>query len=567
MRFKKIVALCLSLALVLLCGISTAMADEETSTAPGGSGTPEPPQVTVTGVNVTGTEYFELGVKVKTSSFQSVGLTLAYNTKVLQPVTWNDGSDVTVSGASWNDPTVLMTKGADQLSGKPALAYQPEAAEGSDAYAYVYLGANALQYTALESEDGEQVVTLRFLRLKNSDDTLKTVTMGASDDHSNTVELAPVEIAEDSIAGYQAIVSTNADTYYTQGPSNDPTSDWHVTFGEVTTGPGIGTTTTPGSSGDYAITFFDWDGRVIDAIAAEQNAAAAVSGFESNYATRLQKAGYEFDGWLVVYENNDGEGLKTKGGTLTSNKEKLPASTSDLANLEDLSLYVKDDAPYKSVLLQAAYYAVPGKVNNGNAAGVNADFNHPDARYQLVEQTYYQYGSTDGVSLGQYAVRCKVQRASALRADEPVIMALVYLASGEYLTERVDLENTDNTEFEIVVPRGVTSVAYQVLDVYEQTNWTLSVSRSEELRPKQADILREGAFALIVDEAITGTLTTGGSSVNLACFTDSGLTGVTAGNLNAKKQALVNATAAKNTGKPQSEWVALTRTEAQNALR
>ena len=120
MSLKKIIAISLSLALMLLCGMPTVLADGETETGPE---LPAVPQVTVTGVNVENTEYFELGVKVTAGSFQSVGLILGYDTKTLVPVNWQDGSAVNVSGSGWDAPTVLMTKGADGLSGKAWLAY------------------------------------------------------------------------------------------------------------------------------------------------------------------------------------------------------------------------------------------------------------------------------------------------------------------------------------------------------------------------------------------------------------------------------------------------------------
>lgn len=546
-------------------------------------GLPERPEVTAVGNLVTNdggkthTGYFELSLRVSAKAFQSAGVVLTYDSTVLHPVDWQStGKRVELEKRnSWDTAAVAHTKGADGLSGKPALTYAEYTTVDGEAVAtgkaYLYLGADALEYTPL---DNELVVTVRFEVEKGEDGSLLAIDMpeaGVSRP-SYTVELTKAAgVLNGSVPGVSLMTSagpgedssSQEPVFYTS--ADDP--DYTVTFVRED-GPSINK---GGSvvSGDYAITFFDWDGRVIDAIAAPEDAADVVASWEQHTAIQARlgnKPGYEFDRWLVVYEDNDGEGLHTAGGTFTSNDAALAAGNPDVADLSNISGYVSPKDPdSKSVLLQACYKAT-ADINNGNPDGVATDKNHPDARYKLVEQSYYQYGSTDGAASGQYAVRCKVQRESVLRAEQPVVMALVYLSSGEYLTERVDLENTDNTEFEIVVPRGTASVAYQVLDISGQTNWTLSVSRSEELRPNQATILREGAFALIVDEARTGTLTTGGSSVNLACFKDSGLTGVNAGNMSAKKQALATATAAKNTGKPQNEWVPLTRAEAQAAI-
>lgn len=562
------------------------------------------PEVMISGVKVTedGTEtgkatgYLEVSLEVQAENFQTAGVVLSYDTGVLTLVDWKDPAEAPELTENWT--TVIPSKGADRFSGKPALGRLEESGEagteeGAGARGYLYLGADSLRYQDLSTE-AERLVTVRFQIKKDAEgDYLPVNVPGAGESLTNpnkTLCLAPEGVAEEAIPGAQVMLSVGVpeeevtdgselnpiegyvQKYYAWRSTESKYAENDETACKVSFRVGPGKSINTGGEeivggGGKAITFFDWDGRAIDAVSADDgNAAAVIEAWEDAHEDRLtNKPGYAFDCWLVVYENNDGKGLVTKNETFTSNDEKLDRTNPDIS--EDIAKPSELFKDGNSVFLQAAYYAVPGEVNGGNADGVDTDKNHPDSRYKLVEQTYYQYGSTDGNSLGQYAVRCKVQRESVLRANQPVIMALVYLSSGEYLTERVDLENTDSTEFEIVVPRGTESVAYQVLDAYGQTNWTLSVSRSEELRPTKSTILKEGAFALIVDEARTGVLTTTSSSVNLACFNDSGLTGVSAGNLSAKKQALVTATATKNTGKPQSEWETLTRTEAQNALK
>lgn len=536
MSLKKMIAICLTLALMLVCGMPGVQAEGEAEPAAG-----EVPRVTVTGVTVTGTEYFELGVKVKTETFQSVGLVLGYDTEVLQPVNWRDGGAVTVSGSGWESPTVLMTKGLDGLSGKPGLAYHAS----GDTYAYVYVGANALQYTELGGEDGEQVVTVRFQRQKDDGGELKLVTMGPTTDHSNTVEFAPAAVAEASIVGYQAMASTNADTFYTEG-----TGDWHVEFGTVTDGPGIGTSTTTGSSGDYAVTFFDWDGRVIDAIATDPGSASSdVTAFTERLKAQAgspltSKKGYAFDQWLfvkqvgseLVIQNNEDDEV------FTSNDTKLAEGDPSIADFGDLNKLVSGfTEDTKCVLVQAAYVAK----TRGN--GFTEDFVNNESTdntaqyYKISEPEYSRYGPADA-DTGSYSLKLTVYRNSTAegtgygvtRLRRPGVIVTMATASGN-VVNLIELENTDVATFEVVPTKPLSRISYKVVDTYGVSNWPGCADKSDPTVGKDKNtFVREGTRGYLAEQAyavVTHAQTGWDATVNAQAFADAYL-GVNASRAN-----------------------------------
>lgn len=547
MSLKKMIAICLTLALMLVCGMPGVQAEGEAEPAAG-----EVPRVTVTGVTVTGTEYFELGVKVKTETFQSVGLVLGYDTEVLQPVNWRDGGAVTVSGSGWESPTVLMTKGSDGLSGKPGLAYHAS----GDTYAYVYVGANALQYTELGGEDGEQVVTVRFQRQKDDGGELKLVTMGPTTDHSNTVEFAPAAVAEASIVGYQAMASTNADTFYTEGAG-----DWHVEFGVVTDGPGIGTGTTTGSSGDYAVTFFDWDGRVIDAIATDPGSASSdVTAFTERLKAQAgspltSKKGYDFYNWLLVREGENG--LTTAHNTFVAAATEAEYTTGDaaldFADFSNLAALVSGELQEtspgagdgtKSILVQAAYVENES-CNTG--VGTNNVTEGTKIYYTISDPVYTRYGSANdkaGSENGQYSITYTVRRENA--ADQGVTklrQPAIYVTMKPSKTNRaqdivmkIDLTNTDETTFEVIPTRLIEQVDVAVIDTYGFSSWPNSSGRSETTDCAKSQFVLMGSWGFVRDQAIDMLNTLGanylddskwsadwGVNADAATFKDGGL--------------------------------------------
>ena len=596
MRKNKILVILMSIVLLIATFVSAANVGTysparvgEEPAPEGNSDAPTIPDITVAGVGV-GDAFFELSLRVSARQFQTVGVVLSYDAAVLTPVAWtggetnDDGTPKAVELSAhkdWNSPEILPTKGADGLAGKPALAYmgyetdtgETEGTEGSageavetpTGRAYLYLGADTLKYAELKDE---RVVTVRF----QGDPTKVTMPTALADysDERYTVCLAPAHTAAvtESIPGVQVLATTSGDggtltsydTYTAPAASTSETEGGEGGAGEETGGETGGDTgKTPctlqfklgdwpsadgsgGGSGDYAITFFDWDGRVIDAIAAPQDAAQAVADWQAQQPIKdrlANKPGYEFESWLVVEQTEDG--LKSEHSALTSRKAAAGTTPADQADFADLSKYTED--PSVSVLVQAAYKTtedVNGK--NGEDASLAEDY----SRYQFGQPTFYQYGSVDQNN-GQYALRCTVDRNDVLRADVPTVMVQVNVGSGsdmQMVTVKVDLENTDSTGFEVVVPKNTTSVSYQVLDTYGKTNWTTGEERSMIKRVDHAEIVRGGAFALLADEAYRasqgGTWT---NAVNAQCFIDAGYTRVTESNLEDAKTALANATA------------------------
>lgn len=639
MKHNKIIVILMAITLLIGTFISAAAAgryaiplngDEETVTPP--QEAPVIPHVGVTGLLV-GTEYFELSLKVSAREFQTVGVVLSYNAEVLTPIVWSsgekngDGSPKAISmdpasNNSWNRPVVLPSRGADGLAGKPALSYlgYDQEQQRQTGRGYLYLGADTLQYGDLI---GERVVTVRFRREAGTEITMPEDP--ETDDVMNdafTVCLAPEDISQQAIPGYPVLLTAQGEnqlpqsytnyrhiraadiaaaaggedeTGSTEEPAPTPAFDCTLSFsfGDVESADSTG------GSGDYAITFFDWDGRVIDAIAAPENAVEAVEKWQTSPtidARLTNKEGYTFDKWLVVYENNDGEGLHTEFGSLTSRRhisiddgklkdgsdnatdeegndrldaEGNPIKADDVAHFEDLSQYVAEGAPAKSVLVQAAYKTDGATINGGGSdvasdtALENPDFNKDATRYQWGALSYYQYGPSQDANNGSYGVRGTISRNNVLRADTPVIEAQVLTSTGS-VTVKLDLENTDTADFEVVVPKNTTRVTLYFRDAYGVADWTSATSRSVDQKAEKATIIKEGAFATLVDEALTawknGNQYSVNSPVNTVMFSDAGFGAVnTAAKVETAKQKLLTATAAKK--------AALTRAEVATALQ
>ncbi len=573
-RYKKIVALLLAAILVTTAiGTAVGAVAGRTATAdPPRTDLPAVPEVTVEGNRVDSkAEWFELSLRVSGARFQTAGVVLAYDTAVLRPVDWTAGATVDVTGKTWSAATVLPTKGSDGLGGKPALAYVPDHEADAPAYGYLYLGADTLAFTDL---DKERVVTVRFTY---EDPDNKTVTMptaeavaAAEPGTRYTIELAPDTVAAAAIPGMPLLTTVEDSTAvdgsikayeygkdYTVGSGDEAetVTDYAPVF-VFKDGPSAGAGGAAGSTGNYAITFFDWDGRVIDAIAAEANATAAVTNWQSQSGIQARlknKPGYEFECWIVVEQVE--EALVSEHQDRTSRKTNGGTAPTDKADFSDLTKYTTDLS--KSVLVQAAYKTTTA-VNGGNGDGASLVESYSE--YKFGTPTFYQYGSVDANN-GQYAVRCTVSRNDALRTDQPTVLAKVYVQAGaglEVVTVKVDLENTDQTSFEVVVPRSTTQITYTVLDTYGLAAWTNGTIRSQEEDAQSGDIIREGALARLADEAYNASRTgVWSTEINAQCIIDAGFPSA-ATRLEAAKTALANRAAAE--GRP------LTRAEVVSTL-
>lgn len=491
------------------------------------SALPEVPAVTVAGVRVTDGAHFEVGLRISAKQFQTVGVVLSYDTEKLIPVDWSGMDAAIPAAASWNAaaPAALHTVGMNALAGKPALAYRDSAPDAHRGY--IYLGADALQYTALHDA---QVATVRFRYAADvapeavTMPTAEALAAGAAD--SFTVELAPAENAADAIPGAPVLVTASADLVYRPDTAAFTLTD------------GLGVSTGGAAfDGKYAITFFDWDGRVIDAIAAEGDAGKAVQDFaalESVKDTLEGKPGYRFDKWLAVDRD-----LEPVHGTFSSNdhaisKENPDTSVNDVADFQHVTA---------SMLVKASYVAVDASngdekdfVNQG--AGLQP---LTDARtyYAFGTPSYYQYGGATK-SGGQYAIRCPIGRGSARRAVKPAIAAQIFTSDTDSTTLKIDLTNTDATSFEIVVPRNTIRVEYTAIDTDGFVAWTGADARSDKQTVQAAVYVKEGAFALLADTAYNAYVKAGAwdAAVDEFTFQAAGYPKVASGNLNDAKTKL-----------------------------
>lgn len=574
------------MAVLLLAGTVVHAQGETLPVTP-----PDKPVVVVEGNAVKDEPYFELSLYVTANNFQTVGTVLSYDRTVLQPVEWDlDATPIEVTDESW--VKAIPAKGTDMLSGKPALV-RADYKDGTLAdRAYLYLGAEALQF--VEELNNERVVTVRFAYVQGN--SANDVTLPGSSGSAGpcTVELAPPEVASDAIPGSQVLVTTKGDDVELNTYRSVDTVSYSFLLTSKESIADSGEAPMP--SGDYAITFFDWDGRVIDAITSPANGTEAVELWQKGETIQerlTNKDGYEFNKWLVVYQPNDGRDLQTINGSLTSVKasESSPANA-DQTPKPAAKIYVQDTfdgnggdlekintavlaenvnaedgannasaGSKTSVLLQASYKATE-EVNGGSAAnggqglGEDEDLGQSWTFYQYGTPTYYQYGPADAAN-GQYGITVPLKRGNVLRANLPAIQAQVYVnvnGQTKVVVVKVDVENTDDASFEVVVPKGATHVTLRLRDTYNASDWLNSQSRTGEIRINNADFVKGGALGAIIEEswqaANGGTWT---STINAQCFTDAGCP---VGNVDQAKAALVAKVKTENRRLTESEVIA-----------
>ncbi len=506
MRNKRILAMLMTVT--LLTGTVGYLGEQTQAAA-------VEPEVMISGVKVTedGTEtgkatgYLEVSLEVQAENFQTAGVVLSYDTGVLTLVDWKDPAEAPELTENWT--TVIPSKGADRFSGKPALGRLEESGEagteeGAGARGYLYLGADSLRYQDLSTE-AERLVTVRFQIKKDAEgDYLPVNVPGAGESLTNpnkTLCLAPEGVAEEAIPGAQVMLSVGVpeeevtdgselnpiegyvQKYYAWRSTESKYAENDETACKVSFRVGPGKSINTGGEeivggGDYAITFFDWDGRAIDAISAPEDATTNVNAWMNHTEVQKRlgnKAGYEFDQWLVVYENNDGEGLHTAGGTFTSNDSALDLTNAivkaDVADLSDISGYTNEkDKDSKSVLLQASYKAT-ADINTG-VAGAAAQ------HYTVKPIAYTRYGGATSDD-GKYSITLEVKRLNTAdkgvtRARTPgVVVKMQPTAAGaQPIFTLLSLENTDTVTCEMVPNKQVASVEYYFIDANTSPgNW------------------------------------------------------------------------------------------------
>lgn len=576
MRHRRKRALCLLVAL-LLAVAPAAHAVEGDTPAPA-----EGPQVTVAGTRVTGGEYFELGLRVTAQKFQTVGAVLSYDKAKLEPVDWT-GAVVTLAKAGeaqsfWpTPPTVLHTRGLNGHAGKPALGCETEKR------GYLYLGADTLAYGELADE---QVVTVRFryteavkTAVEGGDklEELITAPKAAADygKETTTIDFAPNGSAvTESIPGAQLVLTTE-DAVYEQNSAKNAVSCTAAFL--LAEGAGLGTE--GGISGDYAVTFFDWDGRVIDAITAPQNAEEAVAEFQKREAVKTAltgKPGYKFDRWVAVNQTINGlQMLNGSGETyFTSNDTPIPDSAKAAAKLKDISPYVVD-AKSKGVLLQAAYVAksatngdAEGLVNNGELLDATKKF------YSVSINSYTRYGSV-GEDSGSFGIRVNVARENrdatgtygVTRLRMPcVVVAMLPVEGDQVIYSLVELENTDRTSFEIVPTKAIKQVSYRVIDRYVNgetlANWTGGAAKSdtaaEDAKVARTDFIRKGSLGYLAEQAYfaaKGAQTDWETYGTAQLFIDAGYPGISSELIEKARNELTTASAVGKLSESQVQTI------------
>lgn len=565
MSRNRIRSIFMAVIMLLTTAVYAAPEDEETSGA-----VTAVPEVTVVCSNVDyAGKYLEIGLELTAQEFQTAGVVLSYDRDILQLIEWGKQEPDTVIPVTGNWTTVVPTKGADDISGKPGLATLPSARQtsGEDSSpgedsgrAYLYLGADRLQFA--QNMTDCRVVTARFA-VKNAE-ALKLLTESSpaadltSEDY--TVCLATDEdILKTSKPGASVLVTAKKTetelNKYTYGTviSADKGLNCKVTFktGKDSVNTGDSSTTVKG--GAYSITFFDWDGRVIDAISASEEVTEGQRTLIETIEARLKtggdlaKAGYEFDQWLAVYQANDGSGLQTVGGTFTSNDTALDTATNrDYVdfNTEKLSaltmeamaatVNVADGANNAvsatensmSVLVQAAYRAT---------ADINTGLTDETARhYTVTPIAYTRYGGATQDD-GKYSITLQVERknpagAGVTRAKDPgVIVKMQPTAGGNPVYTLLSLENTDVVTCEVVPNKQIASVEYYFVDVATapRGNWPgagnrsplkVSISQSGE-----SGFIRLGTIGFINQMAREMTETDFAQAVDHQTFVDAGL--------------------------------------------
>ena len=326
------------------------------------------PEVTIA-VNNIKDETMEVALKVGTGNFKSVGAVLEYDATKLQPIRWSTTAAIDVpkdpdnAADGWAHAAVIESICPDNLSGKPALAYQ------SGGTGYLYLGAEAA--AALNFTEATQVVTVRFAYLAAAgDDRFANAAATVKFAQDNNVAFAsPVKGSmiyqtEDRTTGEYKFYYFNPLTDLGSGVVTDPSVPGDVVTGEPTVDPvPDGDTANKGEANtdDFvSVTFYDWDGTLlgtriiakgtgslIDPNTAENKdkysgitddaelAALGVApkapegGTLTNGAdiSAVNKAGYTYAGWVDYSGTSTPEvaGSAAAGQSITANGQTLVA--------------------------------------------------------------------------------------------------------------------------------------------------------------------------------------------------------------------------------------------------
>lgn len=500
-----------------LCGLLAACAALAYAPVAGAAADPA---MTVELRKVAGSATAEISILANTETFMAAQAVLEYDSEKLYPIEWGAaGARVTPpeDGAGWRDAVSAKTMAPGGVAGKPSLTYCT--AEGAG---YLYLGAESLRDPLgdADAKDGA-VVTVRFGLTEEA---------AAAADADEKALLGWVGLALDGVSetappGFPASVTTAAGESFVYAA--DP-SGLDARFTAMAK-PAL--LAVKGASryadaklepGDYTVTFFDWDGKVIDAIAVPENAEQSVTLVTTEWSkpdgALANKKGYDFYGWLRVYQER--KSLQTAGGTFVA-----AASAADYETDAAKADFADFSALERNILVQAAYVQ--------NEACNTAVEDATRIYYTVSDPVYNRYGTANATE-GKYSVTYTVKRensggAGVTKLEEPAVYVVMKPKNnGQFVVTKVELQNADETTFEIVPTKAMESVDVTVINTKGYASWPQAPARSEVTTAQNADFVREGTVAYIREQAVVklnepGRETEWDQFVDAVAFADAGL--------------------------------------------
>lgn len=482
---KKLGALLLGICL-LLSGIPAALAAAGT------------PAVTLSANQVNGGEILEVSLMVDQVGLTSLHTVLRYDPTALTLLDW-DAAQTPVEPEPGAPSTAGATIAPGYASGKPSLVYRP--AKGEDAYLYF---AATTRESKATLEAGRALVTVRF---KLSETAFQAVS--AIDLEAETLDLTTLNALISVVEDEQTAQTVAASVPYPV-TANSETNLRYAWAGEADVAPYAkleapvwtlkrAASLYPAGSGagGAVATFFDWDGRVVDAIALPTDAGdlnAAVTAVQEGLS---EKPGYDFDRWLRVYQI--GDDLRPLNGTFTSNLDGLDEKNPDLADFKTAA------AGKEAIFVQAAYKA------NDTLRRIGGD--KPAAYVLDVENIYYtRYGAATEKD-GKYSITLTFRRTleeggkqvGVQRAVEPGVIAAMTPSAGELadLFSFVSVENQEAIQVELVPTRDISKVSFYLVDVNGVAAWPNAASRSgSSYSIPAADFIKYGTANYICEQAI-----------------------------------------------------------------
>lgn len=448
---KRLCSMLLCAALILSSGGLTAKAAATTA-----------PKMTVEVNQVTGGTTVEVSLIAKGGTLsQSAHAVLSYDPTKLTLKSWGDGGLITPTAT----PMAGSTMAPGNVAGKPSLVYQPD----GSARALLYLGASDAQNGMAADK---ALVTVQFAYA--GDGKTGDITEGNLNDYVSIAAAGSFD--QLAMAAYPVMLHLKDETSsrYIYGYGEPLPAGYQAMTVDfvLESKPSLYNNTGAVVSGDYAITFFDWDGSVVDVAAVGADATEQAAQAQGKLTA---KKGYAFDRWLLV-KQGDGA-LVTQYGTFTSNANPLDGNNKDIAKLTAVS---------GNLLVQAAYTATD-QLNSGLTDGTKV-------HYSVTATAFTRYGDAMPAD-GKYSITLTVERKNkadfgVTRARTPgVVVKMTPTAGGQAIYTLLTLDNTDVTTCEIVPNKQIAAVEYYFIDVNTSpSNWP----GAGNLSPLNVSISKDG---------------------------------------------------------------------------